>query len=43
MLFDANGDARDDVPNRDDADDEATCQNSIRDCKLSNPTAPSYS
>ena len=31
MLFDGNGDARDDVPNRDDADDEATYQNSIRD------------
>ena len=31
MLLDGNGDARDDVPNRDDADDEATYQNSIRD------------
>ena len=29
MLLDGNGDARDDVPNRDDADDEATYQNSI--------------
>ena len=31
MLLNGNGDARDDVPNRDDADDEATYQNSIRD------------